>query len=139
MVEWDAPLSIDAEGAVPVNTADATGGSRPRPFLSSTLEIQGELEMVLRSNMENLAEHIDRAARAAIQPPVAPSPPSTGRAAGSPGRRHNLLAPLAARSASMPVSKGDEGSDTECHGEDDEVPPSPLRAPSRLPALPVAM
>lgn len=135
---WEMPSAVDMEGgyheSTPVNTADVAGSSsgslvgRGLPgsssFLSSTIGMQAELEMVIRSHMEIVAEHGDRA-RAASQPLVAPSPPSSGRSAPH-GRRHNFLTPLyhngkSGRGPSVGRGVCDEGSDGECHGEDDEV------------------
>jgi len=118
--ELDQPEDGDA------SKLTESGGPGSSTFLSQHIRMQAELEMALRSQMEMIAEHeATRSAAAATLTSsrsavgLNPSPPQ-GRPHGR--RQFGALRPLAGRSAGRKsVESHGDGSDGECHGEDDEV------------------
>lgn len=134
------------------DSADTSSG-----FLSQHIRMQAELEMALRSQMEMIAEVVhtvvpsaSTAAEAvaahsktvAPQRPV-PMPPQTVRPGYAGHRRPMGLgrAGRASREGKGGLEISNDGSDGECHPEDDEVtnePPHPRRVARFLP-MPLRM
>ena len=82
-------------------------------WLDRNIQIQGELEMALRSGMELLAERMHHSSMLPPMPPF-PQPPQPPAGTRRPGARH----PGALHTADTST---EHLSDGECHREDDEV------------------